>query len=158
MNNIEIDPEDIPKIAPYTWHIKIAGIREYAFARINGNDTPMHHLILNIVRNSNKIIDHKDGNGLNNKKENLRIVSNRFNTNNNSMRREGKTKSKYFGVTSSVALKKPWRARYWSKESGHYCIGSYATEIEAAKAYNEYIINNIQNYDPMILNDLNISM
>jgi hypothetical protein len=84
-------------------------------------------------------VDHIDGDGLNNKKENLRLVCNRQNSQNNHRRRNCATTSKFLGVTKA---RKSWRVRVWKKDTGHICLGSFSTEEEAAKVYDDYMINN----------------
>jgi hypothetical protein len=106
-----------------------------------------HRIVINAQIGD--IVDHKNGNGLDNRKENLRIVSNRHNSQNTYLRREGKTSSKYIGVTKSG---KKWRARHWNKNTGHKCLGSFNFEEDAAKAYDLYVINNVPKSDWGLLN------
>ena len=82
-------------------------------------------------------VDHIDGHCLNNMLTNLRWVTtqeNKFNT-----RGKKPSTSQYKGVclNATTSSQKKWRADI--KVNGkHITIGRYYTEIEAAKAYNEY--------------------
>lgn len=67
-----VDTEDLQKLSIYKWYAyDWGGDRMYAFARINGRWTRMHRFIMN-ASNPEIFIDHKDRNGLNNQKSNLR--------------------------------------------------------------------------------------
>lgn len=51
-------------------------------------------------------------------------------------------RSKYFGVTyKDHVKKKPWAANI-NLDKKHYHLGYFETEVEAAKAYNKFIIDN----------------
>lgn len=81
-------------------------------------------------------IDHVDGNGANNRLANLRLVTPAQNLHNSRKPLTGKT-SQYKGVNyESNLLAKPWRAtiQHAGKKK---TIGRYATEQEAALAYDE---------------------
>ena len=99
----------------------------------------IHHLMAinylnHKVQGLKLVIDHIDNNKLNNNIVNLRIISNRENTT-----KTRKTASKYFGISYDKSRKK-WRA-YAKHKGKQKTIGSFNTEIEAAKAYKEYIKN-----------------
>lgn len=88
--------------------------------------------------------DHIDQNKLNNAKTNLRDVKRSENLKNRSVTKHKNASSKYFGV---IHYKRDdcWYAKYRS-DGKTYHIGSYPTEIDAAQAYDDYIIkNNIKN-------------
>jgi len=79
-------------------------------------------------------IDHIDGDGLNNQKKNLRICNHAENMQN---RRSANKTSKYLGVCRK---EHPYRKKkFWAqiKHGGiSYYLGTYATEEEAARAYD----------------------
>lgn len=74
-------------------------------------------------------VDHIDGDGLNNQRSNLRVVTRQINNENRADRRNGTTHSQYLGVTWSDYGKNHWMAYI----KGKY-IGRFATELEASDA------------------------
>jgi len=82
------------------------------------------------------VINHIDNNKLNNFLGNLEIISNRK----NSTIHRKKGTSKYPGVHYCKRVKR-WIARIQVKGSNIY-LGSFIDEIEAAKAYDNYVIEN----------------
>jgi hypothetical protein len=96
----------------------------------------MHRVILGLS-DPNIVVDHIDGNGLNNQLSNLRVCTKRENSRNQRKRRRP-CSSKYKGVSyfkSRWNLKKPWYAHIVSDHK-NYSLGYYATPEEAALAYN----------------------
>lgn len=81
------------------------------------------------------VIDHIDRNPLNNTRDNLRLASRSLNNHNRS-RPPGKY-STYKGVTYDKKMKhKIWKATFKGKH-----LGSFETELEAAKCYDAYAIH-----------------
>ena len=69
-----IDKEDIDRCKQHKWHIKESRNTDYAITTINENKKIfLHRYILNYTGNLD--IDHINHNGLDNRKENLRIIS-----------------------------------------------------------------------------------
>lgn len=99
--------------------------------------TRLHRLIMQ--PKVHEVVDHINGNALDNRKQNLRITTQRGNNKNAAKRRNAKT-SKYKGVHFSKVYKnKPWIAQIQvdGKKQG---LGYYVTEREAAEAYNRAAI------------------
>lgn len=88
----------------------------------------MHRLIMKCP--PDKTVDHINGNGLDNRKENLRICNSEENLCNRK-KQSGNYTSKYKGVFYQKS-----NNRWISKCSKTY-IGCFKTEYEAAKAYDE---------------------
>lgn len=84
----------------------------------------------------NQQVDHKDQNGLNNQKNNLRLCSQSQNNANRSPL--PRSTSKYLGVCywPEKGRRKHWIANI-SKNNKSIRIGRFKTEIEAAVAYNK---------------------
>ncbi len=84
-------------------------------------------------------VDHINGLTLDNRRANLRIATPSQNARNKRIHR-GKKASKYKGVYLCPRLKKPkWTARIYI-EGRHYTFNGFATETEAAIAYDEAAI------------------
>lgn len=91
----------------------------------------MHRLILGAIDPSIKV-DHKDGDGLNNKRSNLRICTNAQNCMNSS------TKRKYKGIRKNARCS-TWSARIMFNGKEIY-LGSFSSQVEAVLAYNKAAI------------------
>ena len=81
-----------------------------------------------------EIVDHIDGDTLNNRRYNLRITDFKGNARNHGLNKNNT--SGYKGVSLEQSKSSRWRA-YITVNWKHITLGSYATKEEAAKAYNE---------------------
>ncbi|MCX5632542.1 MAG: AP2/ERF family transcription factor [Phycisphaerae bacterium] len=132
-----IDPEDFEKLNQFKWCAAKDYDTFYAirFARTANNKkttVKMHRQIMNAKRTD--IVDHKNRDGLDNRKRNLSIVTTSQN-NANSKRGMNYGSSKYKGVCRDKKCGK-WRAGI-SYQGKHIHLGMFDDEIEAAKAYDE---------------------
>ena len=140
-----VDDEDAPRIRAFKW---CAGWNEssrtyYAYRGISPAKSPtgkfrlvlMHRFILGIEHGDPRKVDHRDHNGLNNQKENIRACTHSRNMQNaNSTYRP--QKSKFKGVTSPHNR---WLAQI--KVQGKLVrLGTFTTEEEAALAYDRAAI------------------
>lgn len=131
-----VDDADFDWLSQFNWSYSGKG---YAITNIwdgkNGRTVLMHRLILNTPEGMET--DHKNNNGLDNQRENLRIVTSGQNKMNMRKRNYKKgSSSKYKGVCfNNRAIKRKWRCNV-----GFVELGSFATEIEAAKAYDTKVI------------------
>lgn len=102
----------------------------------------MHRLLLNVPKGMQT--DHINGDGLDNRKNNLRICDNVQNSGNKgkSKSKNGKPASKYKGVwydNRNDRGSKPWRARLnYRGKIVYECY--FTTETEAAKSYDQAAI------------------
>jgi hypothetical protein len=130
-----IDDEDFWLISQYKWYPKRHRNTYYASAngpRINGKRQTifMHQLLL--PSSKEQQVDHKNGNGLDNRRGNLRFATHAENMRN---RVGNKTSfSKYKGVDWKKSNQK-WRARIRVNNKELH-LGCFFDEIEAAKAYD----------------------
>lgn len=135
-----VDDSDYDELCRYKWYLKADGYvgRSINLGKIGGK-TKYQGLLMHreIVKTPKGVkLDHKDGNRSNNQRSNLRIATSSQNSM-NQKKAENKV-SKYKGVTFRKDRNK-WFARI-IKEGKRYGLGHYASEIEAARAYNKAAI------------------
>lgn len=134
MNNGDtmlLDKEDYEKLKNKTIYYVQGG---YPSFNSNGERTYVHRFIMNVE--DEKIIDHKNMNILDNRKENLRITSHIYNHGNVKKYNLENPTSQYKGVTYDKSNKN-WLVRVKYNQSIFY-TGRHSNEISAAHAYNHY--------------------
>lgn len=122
-----VDDDDFEKLNKIKWQSLVKSNTIYACNNIGR----MHRIIMDAKKG--EIIDHLDGNGLNNQKSNLRNCT--FQENMRNKRTWGKIK--YNGVSFNKKTKNfPFRCRITiNKKSIH--LGYFKTAELAAKEYNK---------------------
>jgi hypothetical protein len=128
-----VDDEDLEKVSCFNWSVLINYRNVYAVRNVNKKNIYLHSLILN----SDKPIDHINGNGLDNRKSNLRLITVQQNSANSKIRIDNS--SGFKGVTWNKNANK-WQAQIRNKYKRIY-IGLYNTPKEAAKAYNDKAVD-----------------
>lgn len=140
-----VDNEDFKWLNQWKWHARFNKFNWYVARsvyrsvytsrgrkkRINNKCIYMHRLILGLEDNDNNEPDHKDGNGLNNQRFNLRRCSHQQNTQ-NKKKRINKT-SRYKGVCKSH---KKWCASIRNNNNLIH-LGYFRNEVVAAKVYDQ---------------------
>jgi len=132
-----VDAEDYERLSHYKWRVLKSPYTKYAIRttsrKVGMKDIFMHREILGLIHGDGKLVDHKDFDGLNNCKFNIRIGTKRDNAANSHRRRD--SASKFKGVRRSRAIKERWEARIGTSNSGRF-IGTFDTELEAALVYD----------------------
>jgi hypothetical protein len=105
----------------------------YAFCILEGKPISMHAFIMG--RRDGLEIDHKDRNGLNNQRDNLRWATRSQNAA-NMPKRKSTSPSKYKGVYHRPKCTKQWVAII-CKDRKHEFLGYFHTEHGAARAYDK---------------------
>jgi len=128
-----VDKEDFSDISAYSWYRMKVGRdsyekRIYAQSTIDGTSVTMHRLILGFPDSH---IDHINGDGLDNRRQNLRLCSRSQNLCNQGST-EGSS-SQFKGVYNSKRGR--WRAEL-NYEGNRYRLGIFDSEREAALAYD----------------------
>jgi hypothetical protein len=118
---------DYERVTSKKWYALTTKYTNYV--RCTQNGQLLHRYILG-VSDSKIEIDHKDHNGLNNTRDNLRIATRSDNVKN---RRKHRGKSKYMGVTKHRFG--GWQAQITVERKQKY-LGLFENEIDAATAYN----------------------
>lgn len=127
-----IDGIDYAAISKHKWYAFKSKRMWYAATNINKRPVSMHRFIMNVL-DSKIFVDHKDHDGLNNKRDNLRLCSL---SQNHCNRRSAHNKkySKYLGVYWDNSKMK-WTAKL-RKDKLLYSLGTFKLENDAAIAYN----------------------
>ena len=131
-----VDPEDYCSLIEYKWYPCRSGGTFYARRGRRRDDdssdfsTQMHRHIIKAP--PGMVIDHINHNGLDNRKANLRIATQRQNSRN--CRKLKKASSKYKGVCWHKQFKK-WHARIVVNRR-QISLGCFNNEIHAAKTYD----------------------
>ena len=134
-----VDDEDFEYLNQWKWYLMINKQRGkyYVQARVKNENgffetILMHRLILSIS-DPKIFVDHKFGDGLDNRKENLRICTNAENLRNKNIQKNNI--SGYKGVSWNARAKK-YQAQIQIDRKIKY-LGLFTCPIEGAKAYNE---------------------
>jgi hypothetical protein len=134
-----IDESDAELILVHKWWARRSFNTWYACARIGGDDgvrrlIDMHRLIMG--KPPATMVDHRDGDGLNNRRSNLRLCTPSQNQQNR--RRDARNTSGYRGVTYHKQVGK-WQAQLMHEGRMHY-LGVFCDPRDAALAYDAMAI------------------
>lgn len=147
-----VDDEDFDWLSRWNWYAHNPMGKFYALRTIGGYKDRkalfMHRLIIGAKKGQD--VDHKNGNGLDNRKENLRIATRAQNQANKSGNKN--STSKYRGISWNSRVKK-WVAQIVCRGK-HYHLGYFKKELEAVdvwnkkakKIYGEFARLNLINY------------
>ena len=127
---VTVDADLADEINKYKWCLSSVG---YAFRTSKKKTISLHRFILKAKKE--ELVDHIDGNPLNNTKANLRIATTQQNAFN--MKKAKHNTSGYKGV-SWHKVKKLWQACAYSNKTSQF-LGFYLTKEEAGLAYNLHI-------------------
>ena len=126
-----VDAVDFERVSCCKWCLSRTGRQLYAQRRTGGRTIRMHRFIMDPPEG--KVVDHIDGNGLNNRRRNLRICTRQQNAWNCRHRRRSHASSQFHGVSCDKRRPGRWYAKI---KCGHckLTLGPFDTEIEAARA------------------------
>lgn len=130
----KVDDQDAAMVNAFQWKsMRTPTGRAYAYATVAGKRVYLHHLIMNRAPRGKGQggIDHKNGDGLDNRRSNLRPATQQQNGANRGS--WGKT-SAFKGVCWD-AKAKSWQAQIMVSGE-HRSLGGYETEEDAARAYD----------------------
>ena len=126
-----VDEEDLETLieTDVPWHPWRHGRNVYARRTINGVSQMMHRLLLPGAL----VVDHRNGNGLDNRRSNIRAVDHAANARNKRVRIDNK--SGFRGVTQR-ASRKGWRAMITHEGKEHF-LGTFEDPVVASAAWIE---------------------
>lgn len=137
--SVMVDDEDYEQLSKFKWHIHKPKIGLYAIRTVPKTDFKgktsilMHRQIMGVVDNKSVLVDHKDRNGLNCQKDNLRLCD-------HSKNRKNQTPygaSKYLGVTFHPTKRnRQWEGAIVHDKKRKY-LGYFENQEDAARAYDE---------------------
>lgn len=133
-----VDVADFAHVAKYRWTLDGGYPRRWVLlAGRKPRDIRIHRDLLGLTTGDGLIGDHIDGNPLNNRRSNLRIVTQAENAQN------VRARAPYRGV----CLGRSGRWEATATVSGHcYYLGSYATAEEAGEVVHQWRVRNMPGY------------
>ncbi len=127
--SILIDDEDLHIVDGASIHVNISKGKAYLDVYKNGVRKKLHRVIMGV--DGEYVVDHINGDTLDNRKENLRIATQKQ----NSYNRKSKARYKGIKLLNGSYRAKPYQARI-TQDGKEISLGCYKTEEEAAEAYN----------------------
>lgn len=128
-----IDAEDADFVLQHRWTALVHGPWVYAHGRVDGKLRYLHRILMNAPGGAS--VDHRNNNGIDNRKSNLRLCANAQNGANSPRRKIGASGLR--GVQRDPGRykeTKPWRAKV-THQRKQISLGNFHTPEEAARAY-----------------------
>ena len=124
-----VDAEDYERVNRYKWCVSAKGNTIYAYRKDHGKNVYLHQFLMKPPKGM--VVDHIDGNGLNDRKSNLRVCTKQQNLCN----RGPIVRSSQFKGVHFCKWTQKW---YATIRHGGVTIrlGPFDDEVEAARAYD----------------------
>lgn len=127
----QVDDDDYELLSTFKWSATQTPYTWYAYRKIQQDNVYLHRFIMNVTETQE--VDHRDKNGLNCQRYNLRIAS-RIQ---NARYREVPQTEEGSGYRGVVKHGQRWRARIQVAPGERMALGLFDTPEEAAKVYDE---------------------
>jgi len=133
-----VDDEDFERVNQYKWRAVLVNNKLYASGEYRKRDGSvgnrrMHRFILSLPAGRIPLTDHRDGNGLNNQKSNIRVATSL--QNNRNARKRSDNSSGFKGVSLYKPYDK-WRATIRVNGVKKH-LGYFSNPKDAALAYDK---------------------
>jgi len=137
---ITVDDDDADVVRQYRWNLFVStsGVN-YARTHVRGPGRPT--MSVSELITGKKRLDHRNGDGLDNTRDNLREASssqNGINTGKYRSRKGRQPSSRFKGV-SKHPVNRTWVAHVTYRRNRMY-LGSFASDVAAARAYDEAVV------------------
>jgi hypothetical protein len=132
-HKVLVDADDWPRIKPYLWRVVKRGAMLYAATDYKGRTFYLHRTVMRIPVGDRRRVDHRDSNGLDCRKANLRMATHEQNNQNVHHRQRGRTG--YIGVELNVQGTYTVRIRTGAGNQRAY-VGTFKDATTAARAYD----------------------
>ena len=140
-HTIQIDEEDLELISKYNWTLQMRMGRPYfaTWFKERGGDGSLHRFLMGVLDDPSVVVDHKDGNPLNNKRDNLRVCTQAQNCYNSSKRAGNKSgfKGVFFVNIKPQGL---WEAKV-KKDGVVIARKQFGNLYAAALYYNQVVLS-----------------
>ena len=135
---VKIDRRKIPLVRRWTWRVITSASGERYCVGSNRPNNPttlsMARLILGLEFGDRRQADHRNSNGLDNRRKNLRIASAQQNAIHRRTPKKPGRSSRFKGVTLNRSARR-WQAQVEFNGRNFY-LGLFYAEEDAARAYN----------------------
>jgi hypothetical protein len=131
-----VDDDVYELVGRKKWRRDTKGYAVSSLGWVNGKkmEDKLHRLVMGLSPGDGLVVDHMNHDRLDNRRQNLRVVTNALNKQNGRAHRD--STSQHVGVSWETS-KRRWVAQV-GIDGRHVHIGRFRDELQAAKAYDAY--------------------
>lgn len=132
---VKVSAEDFERLDAFRWHLNGSGYAARSTPRPTRRLIYMHREIMGLPPGDKRQVDHINGDRLDNRRDNLRVVT----PAENSLNRHHRGGSSRFRGVCWNRQRGMWRAQVaYLREN--YCLGDFADEAEAGRVVVEFLV------------------